>query len=511
MTHDDDTLHCGADPSSTAASPSPSPSARDREPGLPAQAGRDLEGACAPHPAADLAATAAPPPPAHAPQVTSAPPTAQDRAQMSAPQPPHDPSGTAAPPPPGDSTASAPAPATPLPAATPLWIEFTASFHWHRAPSGITRVEQECVRWALAEVPDAVRFCVYDLEHHAWFEMPHAQAQAVLARAYGPDGTAVPDTVSDWQPGGTPIAFAPGDRYLCLSADQTPARLAQLYAAKADHGLRVYAIAYDLIQLLYPHFYWQHADQGCAHYFTDLAWFAEHIACISARTRADLEDFYARIGVDAPALSQVRLGDELPPTVQHACSPDVQALVDSGTPFILVVGTIEIRKNHEVLYRALLHLQRQGVDDLPLLVFAGMRGWRVDDLLASLDLDPRVQGRIRLLSHASDADIGALYRHCLFTAFPSQYEGWGLPVAESLAYGKVCLAADAGSIPEIAPGLLDLIDPFDVAAWAQQLLAYSRDAGLRQAKERDIAANYRVTPWRETARILVCRALDGSG
>lgn len=390
-----------------------------------------------------------------------------------------------------------------------LWIDVTASFHWRRAPSGITRVEQECLRWALDEVPDQVRFCLYDLACHAWLAMPHEEARAVLARAYAADGSAVPETLSDWTPAQPAIAFEPGDRYLCLSADQTPERIAALYDARNRQGLRVFGIAYDLIQILFPHFYWRHADQGCARYLTDMAWIAEHMVCISARTRDDLLAFYAQVGVSAPPLSLVRLGDELPVVGHGPCSPEVQALVAAGTPFILVVGTLEIRKNHEVLYQALLHLLKQGVEDLPLLVFAGMRGWRIDDLLASLALDPRVEGRVRLLSHASDADIATLYQHCRFTAFPSQYEGWGLPVAESLAYGRVCLASDAGSVPEIAADLVDLIDPYDVRAWAESMLAYSRDDARRAARERQIVALYRVTPWRETACVIVRRALAG--
>ncbi|MBU4612102.1 glycosyltransferase family 4 protein [Achromobacter sp. GG226] len=419
--------------------------------------------------------------------------------------PPHD-----VPPAPEDPVVTETGPA-PRGADDRLWIDVTASFHWRRAPSGITRVEQECVRWALDAVPDQVRFCLYDLDRQAWFSMPHDEARAVLARAYGPDGSAVAETVSDWAPAEPAITFAPGERYLCLSADQTPERIAALFDAHRQQGLRVFGIVYDLIQILFPHFYWRHADQGCARYLTDMAWMAEHLVCISARTRDDLLGFYDTVGVSAPPLSLVRLGDELPPAAQWPCSPEVQALVDAGTPFILVVGTLEIRKNHEVLYRALLHLLAQGVEDLPLLVFTGMRGWRIDDLLASIELDPRVQGRIRLISHASDADVAALYRHCRFTAFPSQYEGWGLPVAESLAYGRVCLAANAGSVPEIAPGLTDLIAPHDVQAWAQRMLAYSRDTALREAREREIVAGYRVTPWRETAAVIVRRALTGGG
>ncbi len=386
-----------------------------------------------------------------------------------------------------------------------IWFDLTASFHWHRAPSGITRVEQECLRWALHQNLPQVAWCVYDVDMACWYPMPRAEAQAVLARRYDAAGNAVAGTVSSWQPTVSPLRFRPGDRYLCLNADHTPARLAALHRARREVGLRIYGVVYDLIQVLFPHFYWDQADQSCARYLVDLAWCADHLVCISERTRQDLFDFYAQVGLPTPATSVVRLGDELSAT-EHAPDPAVVALAQQ--PFILTVGTIEIRKNHEVLYRALLDLLDRKQADLPTLVFAGMRGWRVDDLWMSLTLDPRVRDRIVILPHASDADIDHLYRHCQFSVFPSQYEGWGLPVAESLAYGKPCLASSAGAIGEIAPAsLLPLLPPQDVRAWADAMLHWARHDEERQRLTQRIRQEYRVTRWADTAAEIMAPAL----
>ncbi len=386
-----------------------------------------------------------------------------------------------------------------------LWFDLTASFHWRRAPSGITRVEQECLRWLLQQPIEGLEWCVYDTDMACWYPMPIAEAQAVLARRYDAGGKALPGTVSSWQPRVSPLRFRSGDRYVCLNADHTPARLHALHRARREAGLKVYGIVYDLIQVLFPHFYWDKADQGCARYLTDLAWCADHLVCISERTRHDLLEFYASVGLAAPPTSLVRLGDELAAS-EHECQPDVLALAQS--PFILSVGTIEIRKNHEVLYRALLDLLDRGCDQLPLLVFAGMRGWRVDDLWLSLTLDPRVRGRIVVLPHASDADIDHLYRHCLFSVFPSQYEGWGLPVAESLAHGKPCLASSAGAIPEIAPSaLLELLPPHDVRAWADAMWHLASDTEARRARSQAIRQQYPVTRWADTAAAILAPAL----
>ncbi|MCK9510955.1 MAG: glycosyltransferase family 4 protein [Pigmentiphaga sp.] len=387
------------------------------------------------------------------------------------------------------------------------WFDLTASFGWRRPPSGIVRVEQECLRQALRLRHPALRYCLYDAAMQCWYELPEAEAAAILTRRYAPAGAAQVDDTPPWQPRSAPLRLREGDRYLNLSADQTLERMVALFEARQRLGLRVFGMLYDLIPVKFPHFYWNQADQSCARYLADVASIVEHLFCISQSARRDMLDFCQDIGVAPPPISVVRLGDALAVAEGEAGAEVVELC---RQPFILTVGSIEIRKNHETLYRALLDLLARGIEDLPLLVFAGMKGWRIDDLWLSLELDPRIRGRIRVLPNATDADLAHLYRHCLFTVFPSQYEGWGLPVAESLAHGKLCLASRNSAIPEIAPEeMVELIDTFDVRAWADAMLAASRDAGRRADRERRIREQYRVTPWERPAGEVLDRFLSG--
>ena len=85
--------------------------------------------------------------------------------------------------------------------------------------------------------------------------------------------------------------------------------------------------------------------------------------------------------------------------------------------------------------------------------------------LALVEKNPKIRDHFHILNGINDATLDWLYRNCLFTVYPSLYEGWGLPVAEALNYGKVCVAARAGSVPEIAPEMTDLIDPLDFVTW----------------------------------------------
>ena len=101
-----------------------------------------------------------------------------------------------------------------------------------------------------------------------------------------------------------------------------------------------------------------------------------------------------------------------------------------------------------------------------------MPGWGVDGLLSDLRLDFRIKPYVKILNHVSDGDLALLYQYAEFTVFPSLYEGWGLPIAESLAFGKFCLASNAASIPEVGGALVEYLDPWDLPAWAERLKWY---------------------------------------
>src|SRR5438045_6658259 len=96
---------------------------------------------------------------------------------------------------------------------------------------------------------------------------------------------------------------------------------------------------------------------------------------------------------------------------------------------------------------------------LPHLVIVGGVSWDGENTERFFKQDRRIEGLVHILDEIDDAALDRLYRNCLFTVYPSLYEGWGLPVGESLNYGKICIATNTSSVPEIAPALTDLLDP----------------------------------------------------
>src|SRR5207245_2726651 len=152
--------------------------------------------------------------------------------------------------------------------------------------------------------------------------------------------------------------------------------------------------------------------------------------------------------------------------------------------FILAVGTVEPRKNYPRLLAAYRQLRsrpgalpivigrRVGV---PQLVIAGRPGWAYGDTLHRIQSEPGV----RFLGHVDEATLEVLYQSASMLAFPSLYEGFGLPLLEAMAHGLPALIGKSGSLPELAGAAAVEVDAEDADAIAAGLEKLLADAGLR--------------------------------
>lgn len=295
--------------------------------------------------------------------------------------------------------------------------------------------------------------------------------------------------------------FKRDDVYIYMGLDWDQNKIRYLYDLKRLTGMKIILFCYDIIPIKFPQLFAGIFESNganlFAHYFADAAWSADHIICISENTRNDLISFLKSIGAPIPQTSVVELGSNLPLVANlEAYEGNIHI---KKKKYLLFVSTIERRKNHEVLYRAYIKLIEADMSELPLLVFVGMPGWGVKDLLNDLQIDPRIHKYIQLLNNVSDAELAHLYKNAYFTVYPSLYEGWGLPVAESLAHGKYCLASNSSSIPEVGGNLIDYLDPWDVPSWANKLKFLIDNPAYIKEKEKQISKQYKPMKWQETA------------
>jgi glycosyltransferase involved in cell wall biosynthesis len=165
--------------------------------------------------------------------------------------------------------------------------------------------------------------------------------------------------------------------------------------------------------------------------------------------------------------------------------------------FILYVGTLEPRKNIPTLLRAFAALPQKDVG----LVLVGGRGWlyhAVESTIEELGLYPRI---IRP-GYVADDLLPLWYNAATVFAYPSLYEGFGMPLLEAMACGTPVVAADSTSLPEAVgrDGAGMLAPPQDVAAWTQALNTLLDDDEHRRDLSAQGSERAATFTWAETAR-----------
>ena len=134
--------------------------------------------------------------------------------------------------------------------------------------------------------------------------------------------------------------------------------------------------------------------------------------------------------------------------------------------YVLCVGTVQPRKNYQMLIRAF----RPVADQYPHnLIIAGSKGWLYDEMMAEVDRQG-LNGRVHFIGFVDDADLPALYSAATLFAMPSLYEGFGLPLLEAMACGVPVISSNASSLPEVVGETAVQLSPHGQQAWSQTLL-----------------------------------------
>ena len=174
---------------------------------------------------------------------------------------------------------------------------------------------------------------------------------------------------------------------------------------------------------------------------------------------------------------------------------DLQAQTLFFHDYVLVVSTIEVRKNHALLIRIWEKLRDELGVATPHLVFVGKWGWQIDALRAYIENQGYEGDWLYVLNNVSDMAMESLYKGALFTVYPSFAEGFGLPIGESLSCGTPCIASGTTAMPEVGGGFVRYFDPFD---WTSALPvirgAIVDREDLRRWQQR-IAADFKPRQW----------------
>lgn len=230
---------------------------------------------------------------------------------------------------------------------------------------------------------------------------------------------------------------------------------------------------HDLSFVHYPHVY----EERLVTYLNKVVpWSvkrATHILADSQATKDDLVRIYDTPDEKVSVLYS-GVSDDFQPVSSDKKLAAVRKKYHLGSkPFVLTVGTVQPRKNYEMLVRAFAKL-----DSDVTLAIAGGKGWLERGLSAEIATH-NLQKRVKLLGFVDDADLPALYSAATLFVMPSLYEGFGIPILEAMACGVPIISSDSSSLPEVVGDAGILLPSDDETAWMTAMRDLLHDASRR--------------------------------
>ncbi|SHK17943.1 Glycosyltransferase involved in cell wall bisynthesis [Roseomonas rosea] len=386
------------------------------------------------------------------------------------------------------------------------------------------RLRRRMLSWAARRVPGHIRPALGDAVLQqigaiqsalhagriAWESVfPRRRVTAPAAPAPAPLAEAPPAPAPEPRPPATEtFAPRPGDMLLVLGSPWFHREYGALIArTKKATGLRFGVLLYDIIPLRRPEF----CDAGLVgifnHWLSTVLPHADVLMAISEASAADIHAYGQEKGWNLKARPvAIPMGTGFGSPAPATRLPG-RRYPEPGT-YALIVSTIEARKNHILLFRVWRRmLEEMPREKVPTLVFAGRVGWMVSDLMQQLKNAHYLGGKLVLFQDPTDGELTTLYQGAQFTLFPSFYEGWGLPVTESLAFGKPPIISNTTSLPEAGGPLARYFDPENTTEAYQVVREVVEDPeGLRAWQDR-VAREFRPVTW-DAAAEAVLRAIE---
>jgi len=214
---------------------------------------------------------------------------------------------------------------------------------------------------------------------------------------------------------------------------------------------------------------------------------SRHLLAISNSTKNDAIKLF---GVNPDKITVSYIG----PAVSHEAS----SLPLPSGPIILFVGTLEPRKNIAQLVEAFNSLRHQGVPGS--LVLVGGWGWQSEEIKAAVSSSPYAVD-IKALGYVTESQKTFLYQHATVLAFPSRYEGFGMPPLEAMGLGLPVVTTKVSSLPEVVGDAAVLVSPDSVSELATALRQVLTDADLRQRLVQAGLAQSKKFNWQDTADV----------
>jgi hypothetical protein len=346
--------------------------------------------------------------------------------------------------------------------------------HW----SGIPIVTAQIAKYCLADAEIDWKFL------YGSVVVPHDLVELLLLRR---SGAALTDRLIELAEEEQLISLADAGRRACIWPN---------VKSMAGKFAREAFIVHDLSTLLMPEY---HHGDSIAHHANRImndCQTSEHVFCVSEATRSDVVNY---LGVPLADTSVLPLGVDY-----DEADLFQETLARQGLdiePYIVVLGTIEPRKNGRIVIEMLA--RNPAIARHYRCVFIGRDGWldEKERLLAQLREAGVPVDRVVFTGFVDDSTKLRLLLNCSFAIYPSFFEGFGLPVLEAAVLGKICVASNTSSIVEVAPDSCIFFDPTDAESLAvavQAARVQTTVSGSAQLSYSELMANIATKGWDRT-------------
>lgn len=287
--------------------------------------------------------------------------------------------------------------------------------------------------------------------------------------------------------------FQPGDCVISVGLDWDTRSLEYLSRIKAEIDIRIITCIYDLIPVTNPEFIAneRHSLLLMKH-FTLVAKNADLVFVNSKTVEDHFKIFCLEIGIPAPNIARIPWGFE----EFSSLSPTQPIEVNSEVlPFVLAVGTFEIRKNYSLIQNMVNHAHDKQIS-IPKIVIVGRAGWGTVELQSSLRLNKTWNEKVIWLSNVSDSELKWLYNHATAYINPSFDEGFGLPIVEAINAKVPVILSDIAIFRELFSDAT-FASPNDPVSWVRILHS------LTNAEESTSKKTFKIYSWDEVRAIVL--------
>ena len=253
------------------------------------------------------------------------------------------------------------------------------------------------------------------------------------------------------------------------------------------YQLRLICMVHDLIPITHPQFCRAGTAEKHILRMRNLLTWSSGVLSNSQSTLNALTQFAELHKLTMPACVVAHL--------PAATLPKSSAIPPLQRPYFVMLGTIEGRKNHALMLDVWHKLITSFAENTPKLVIIGQRGWACDDVLQRLDNDSGLKPYVIELNDCDDATLSNWLSHAKALLFPSQVEGYGIPLVEALSVATPVIASDLDVFHEIAGDIPEYLNPDDAGSWLAAIEDYRLESSPKSTAQLQRLKGFEAPTW----------------